>query len=137
MHPFRAIFQIPKADPPKLTNPDEWSPSLNDFLQRCLIKDPLKRPHPAELLQHPFVCTSEEAEEATQDQLLAALVRNHLASIHRWRQLASNEDTTADAMTLTQNSSAQAPTTLCVHAPAHAHTRTHAHTHTRTHSHMP
>ena len=24
MHPFRAIFQIPKAEPPKLTNPEDW-----------------------------------------------------------------------------------------------------------------
>ena len=59
MHASRAIFQIPKADPPKLTNPEDWSPALNDFLQRCLIKDPLKRPHPAELLKHPFVCSTE------------------------------------------------------------------------------
>lgn len=56
MHPFRAIFQIPKADPPTLTKPADWSEELNDFLQRCLVKDPAKRPHPNELLKHPFVC---------------------------------------------------------------------------------
>jgi serine/threonine protein kinase len=65
MHASRAIFQIPKADPPKLTNPEDWSSALNDFLQRCLIKDPLKRPHPAELLKHPFVCSAEVKHSIT------------------------------------------------------------------------
>ena len=42
MHPFRAIFQIPKAEPPTLTHPDEWSENLNDFLRHCLVKDPAR-----------------------------------------------------------------------------------------------
>jgi serine/threonine protein kinase len=65
MHPFRAIFQIPKADPPTMTKPEDWSANLNDFLRHCLAKDPAERPHPADLLKHPFVCEGEGKEQDT------------------------------------------------------------------------
>ena len=118
MHPFRAIFQIPKADPPTMTKPEDWSANLNDFLRHCLAKDPAERPHPAELLKHPFVCEGEGKEQET---LLAALVRDNLAAIHRWRQLNAGEDATAEGTlthTLTENSTFPSAAGTCIiHTP--------------------
>ncbi|CAG5130111.1 unnamed protein product, partial [Candidula unifasciata] len=41
--------------PPKLRNPDRWSPEFNDFLAQCLIKDFEQRPFASDLLSHPFI----------------------------------------------------------------------------------
>jgi len=43
IHPMRAIFQIPKREPPKFNNESKWSPEMVDFLARCLVKDPEAR----------------------------------------------------------------------------------------------
>jgi serine/threonine protein kinase len=53
--PHKAAFRIVNDPPPKLSRPDQWSPQFNDFLARCLTKNPDKRPTAAELLEHPFV----------------------------------------------------------------------------------
>ena len=42
IHPMRAIFMIPSRPPPKFTEPDKWSPDLNDFLEKCLVKKTLR-----------------------------------------------------------------------------------------------
>jgi len=55
IHPMRAIFMIPSRPPPKLTEPDNWSKDFNDFIAKCLTKNPEQRPHASELLKHPFV----------------------------------------------------------------------------------
>jgi len=55
MHPMRAIFLIPTRDPPTLTEPSEWSDNFNDFLARCLVKNPDERWNADELLKHPFI----------------------------------------------------------------------------------
>lgn len=38
IHPMRAIFQIPKRDPPKFKAQGDWSDAMNDFLAVCLVK---------------------------------------------------------------------------------------------------
>eukprot|EP00050_Salpingoeca_kvevrii_P017575 m.66347 g.66347 ORF g.66347 m.66347 type:complete len:705 (+) comp7619_c0_seq1:408-2522(+) len=55
MHPMRVLFKIPKSAPPKLTTPENWSPEFNDFLAKCLVKDPASRATAEELAAHPFV----------------------------------------------------------------------------------
>eukprot|EP01087_Luapelamoeba_hula_P008250 TRINITY_DN2058_c1_g1_i1.p1 TRINITY_DN2058_c1_g1~~TRINITY_DN2058_c1_g1_i1.p1 ORF type:complete len:446 (+),score=78.24 TRINITY_DN2058_c1_g1_i1:34-1338(+) len=52
--PMTAVMQIPKNPPPKLTNPQIWTPEFSDFLKQCFIKDPSFRPSAAQLLQHPW-----------------------------------------------------------------------------------
>lgn len=47
----QAIFLIPNRDPPTLSAPDRFSGAFNDFLQRCLVKDPSGRPTARELLR--------------------------------------------------------------------------------------
>jgi len=58
MHPMRAIFLIPSRDPPTLSEREEWSDDFNDFIARCLIKDPEERWSVDQLLKHPFIKTA-------------------------------------------------------------------------------
>ncbi|KAL6064718.1 non-specific serine/threonine protein kinase [Balamuthia mandrillaris] len=55
IHPMRAIFMIPSRPPPRLSDPSKWSKEFNDFVARCLTKDPNERPTAEELLKHPFL----------------------------------------------------------------------------------
>lgn len=55
IHPMRAIFMIPSRAPPKLSEPSNWSDDFNDFIAKCLIKNPDDRPTATELLKHPFI----------------------------------------------------------------------------------
>jgi len=50
-----ALLQIPNRPPPKLKNQKQWSPSMNDFLSKCMVKDPTQRPAAFDMLIHPFV----------------------------------------------------------------------------------
>eukprot|EP00002_Diphylleia_rotans_P014954 TRINITY_DN2900_c0_g4_i2.p1 TRINITY_DN2900_c0_g4~~TRINITY_DN2900_c0_g4_i2.p1 ORF type:complete len:346 (-),score=70.37 TRINITY_DN2900_c0_g4_i2:170-1207(-) len=52
--PMRAIFVIPIRPPPKFTKPEAWSPGLNDFIARCLVKDQKERPDAGSLLNLPY-----------------------------------------------------------------------------------
>jgi len=40
--------------PPKLSKPGEWSVAFNDFISKCLVKDPEERASATELLQVRF-----------------------------------------------------------------------------------
>eukprot|EP01119_Soliformovum_irregulare_P020581 TRINITY_DN668_c1_g1_i1.p1 TRINITY_DN668_c1_g1~~TRINITY_DN668_c1_g1_i1.p1 ORF type:complete len:2026 (-),score=563.43 TRINITY_DN668_c1_g1_i1:45-6122(-) len=52
MDPMRALFLIPTLPSPSLKSPHIFSSRFNDFLNRCLIKDPDHRASANELLQH-------------------------------------------------------------------------------------
>ncbi|KAI8827284.1 kinase-like domain-containing protein, partial [Fimicolochytrium jonesii] len=54
IHPMRALYLIPNSDL-GLAKPKNWSKTFQDFIAVCLIKDPIKRPSAAQLLQHPFM----------------------------------------------------------------------------------
>eukprot|EP01103_Thecamoeba_quadrilineata_P006373 TRINITY_DN1609_c0_g1_i1.p1 TRINITY_DN1609_c0_g1~~TRINITY_DN1609_c0_g1_i1.p1 ORF type:complete len:748 (-),score=106.55 TRINITY_DN1609_c0_g1_i1:1445-3688(-) len=49
--PLIAMRCVPYRPPPTLTAPSKWSPELNDFIAKCLIKDPDKRSSALELLK--------------------------------------------------------------------------------------
>jgi len=55
IHPMRAIFMIPSRPPPKLTDPDKWSSEFNEFVAKCLIKNPEQRPTSTDMLKHSFI----------------------------------------------------------------------------------
>lgn len=38
-------------DPPRLAEPDKWSPEMADFVEKCLQKDPTMRSTPQQLLK--------------------------------------------------------------------------------------
>jgi len=46
---------IPSRPPPKLTEPDNWSKEFNDFISKCLTKNPEQRLSASDLLKHSFV----------------------------------------------------------------------------------
>lgn len=53
--PLRAMFMISTKPSPKLKESSKWSSGMIDFVQKCLIKDPLSRPHTSELSTHPWI----------------------------------------------------------------------------------
>jgi serine/threonine-protein kinase 24/25/MST4 len=54
-HAMRALFLIPRNDPPRLKGRD-WSEVFKDFVAACLQKDPRQRPSATAMLQsHAFV----------------------------------------------------------------------------------
>lgn len=53
-HPYRALLQIPKNDPPVLEG-SQFSKTFKDFIALCLRKNPVERPSAEQLLTHPFL----------------------------------------------------------------------------------
>jgi protein-serine/threonine kinase len=53
--PLRAMFLITAQDPPRLKERQRWSPEFQDFLSRCLVKNPARRAGAGELLGHAFL----------------------------------------------------------------------------------
>jgi len=53
--PLRALFLITTKGIPALKEPEKWTADFQDFVSKCLIKDPEDRPGADELLKHPFL----------------------------------------------------------------------------------
>ncbi|KAK7020282.1 serine threonine kinase 10, partial [Halocaridina rubra] len=49
--PVRVMLKIQKSDPPKLDYPSKYTKEFNDFIAKCLTKDPAHRPTALELLK--------------------------------------------------------------------------------------
>lgn len=58
---FELLTHIVEAPPP-LPDRSKYSPEFYDFLSKCLTKDVEKRPHYAELLDHPLIAIYEQKE---------------------------------------------------------------------------
>lgn len=84
MHIARAVFQIPREDPPTLTHKDQWSPQMTVFLKRLLSKDKNIRPRASAMLQDPFV----QAESIG----TAAEMKTFLQSVLPHRTAKDSED---------------------------------------------
>ena len=39
VHPMLALRSVPTKPPPKLDNPSQFSPEINDFIEKCLGKN--------------------------------------------------------------------------------------------------
>lgn len=48
---LQAIFMIPTNPPPTFRRPELWSPSFQDFVSQCLVKNPDERATATQLLQ--------------------------------------------------------------------------------------
>ena len=60
-HPMKVLFLIPKAPAPRL-EPGRWSKEFQDFIAKCLIKDPDRRSTAKELLRHKFIRNAGKVE---------------------------------------------------------------------------
>lgn len=49
------MFVIRSKPPQTLSDPTKWSPEFVNFVSRCLIVDPSKRPSAQDLLHDPFL----------------------------------------------------------------------------------
>lgn len=59
---MRALFMIPTKPSPTVNNPQNFSSGFNDFVAKCLEKDPTVRPSSSNLLQHDeFIKNSKQA----------------------------------------------------------------------------
>lgn len=72
VHPMRVIFMISRDEPPTLAEPAKWGSGFQDFLNRCLQKDPELRSTTAELLQHEFI-QKVQAEELVVESLVPSI----------------------------------------------------------------
>ncbi|XP_033760078.1 misshapen-like kinase 1 isoform X4 [Pecten maximus] len=54
MHPMRALFLIPRNQPPRLKS-SKWSSRFSNFVETCLMKDYTQRPNTEQLLKHTFI----------------------------------------------------------------------------------
>ncbi|CAL1268100.1 unnamed protein product [Larinioides sclopetarius] len=75
MTPMRVLLKIQKQDPPTLSQPSKWSKHFNDFVSKCLVKDPQKRATAKELLEHPFI------NLALDSRPLRELIHEHKAEV--------------------------------------------------------
>lgn len=55
MHPMRALFLIPRNQPPRLKPTRKWSKKFHSFIETVLVKDYTQRPHTDQLLRHTFL----------------------------------------------------------------------------------
>jgi len=53
--PLRALFLITTKGIPPIQKPEQYSPELIDFYNKCLEKEPEKRSDADVLLEHPFL----------------------------------------------------------------------------------
>lgn len=58
-HPYRALFLIPKADPPRLDA--SYSKSFRSFVEACLQKNPAERASAEQLSSHAFIKKAKSA----------------------------------------------------------------------------
>ena len=93
VHPMRAIFMIPIADPPKLPKHSSYSREFNDFLRLCLQKEPANRPSASWLLKnHPFYMY----QLIILKTIIHKLVHDSLEDIESYRESIDEHDTSSD-----------------------------------------
>lgn len=68
-------LNILTMSPPEIDE-KKWSANMRDFLQICLLKDPVLRPDTDELLKHPFITNgnSDAEREACRKEFIKILV---------------------------------------------------------------
>ena len=83
--------------PPKgLKNKEKWSKEFNDFVEKCLMYEPEKRPSAKELLEHPFIIKYNRG-----NKLIAELINNSMDDLEFYRKkiLESDESEEEDKIT--------------------------------------
>ncbi len=63
------IFHVPKQPAPRLKDPQKYSAEFNDFVDKCLRKDPRERFSAKDLLHLPFTL------QGSSSQILPPLIK--------------------------------------------------------------
>jgi serine/threonine protein kinase len=96
VHPMRAIFMIPVKPAPRLADPSKWSPEMDDFLCRCLVKDVDDRGTSEELVGHPWIATEvKKIKKRGQNpglSILSKLVTDNFDAIVKFRNAGNQPD---------------------------------------------
>jgi len=87
MHPMRALFLIPRSEPPKLKSRKSWTKKFRDFVTVCVIKDYLQRPTAEQLLQHDFIRGSR-----SQDRKIRIEIKDFIDRARRRRGLSDTDE---------------------------------------------
>ncbi|KAL7668123.1 hypothetical protein ACOME3_008838 [Neoechinorhynchus agilis] len=68
MHPMRALFLIPRSQPPKLRS-KKWTKKFHSFIEQCMIKEYRKRPYSEDLAKHTFMVEASHNAEKFRGQI--------------------------------------------------------------------
>lgn len=79
MHPMRALFLIPRNNPPRLKS-KKWSKKFHSFIETVLVKDYPLRPFTDQLLKHPFI-----KDQPTERQVRIQL-KDHIDRVKKHKQ---------------------------------------------------
>jgi len=79
--PSYVLYRIPTAPPPKLSNESQWSIEFNEFLAKCLTKEPQQRSSSTLLRQDPFILKNEESAPSVR--------RAMVEDVTKWQQAKS------------------------------------------------
>jgi len=67
----RVLFLIPSRPAPTLQEPSKWSPEFNEFVSRCLSKDPALRPDAKGALESAFAANAEGSGQPVLQRVVA------------------------------------------------------------------
>jgi len=95
MNPIRAMQMVPSRDPPTLQEPENWSYLFNDFIAKCLVKDPQERPDCLELLAHPFLesCQGNSALKERLSEYFSIKMKRGAISRAAMESISATDDT--------------------------------------------
>ncbi|KAI6173699.1 Serine/threonine-protein kinase mig-15 [Aphelenchoides besseyi] len=86
MHPYRALFLIPRNNAPRLKKGKKWSKKFEAFIDTVLVKDYKLRPFTDNLLKHQFFRDLNQSIE----QKIKDSIRDH---IDRYRRANKKDET--------------------------------------------
>jgi len=75
-HPTRVLYNIVQRNPPPIQN--KWSPDFQDFIDKCLDKNPETRWSADMLLEHPFLKGADQYKQ------------NWCEEFNKWKEMDSD-----------------------------------------------
>ncbi|XP_075236408.1 serine/threonine-protein kinase msn isoform X2 [Lycorma delicatula] len=85
LHPMRALFLIPRNQPPRLKS-KKWAKKFHGFIETVLVKDYHQRPYTEQLLKHAFI-----RDQPTERQVRIQL-KDHIDRCKKRKQEKERED---------------------------------------------
>jgi len=86
MNYMRAMKMVPNRPPPTLNDPTKWPTELNNFLAKCLQKDPSKRPYSDQLFTDPFILSAKGSE------VLIQKIKQYLTILSDQKDFSDSEE---------------------------------------------